>query len=199
MSHVIPFKGGPPDPPDHIISQSPLRLRWGDWRTRSVIQVHVQSAAIYEDYRQECLERGADPSGQMPSHFDLDQGMHQTALALLRHRQDPEALVEVGYLAALMEALLNAPCPVLRTDLIRRVYQEVEELSRRLGLRYGGQVGRFMLPLGEDTRDPDFLNRSLAHIDNLQDFFNTLKEMAQRRFQLLAKGYVLYYPRRISL
>ena len=159
----------------------------------------MQSAAIYEDYRQECLQRGGDPAGQMPSHFSLDQGMHQTALALLRHHQDRQALVEVGYLAALMEALLNAPCPVLRTDLIRRVYQEVEELSRRLGLRYGGQGGRFMLPLGQDTRDPDFLNRCLAQIDNLQDFFNTLKDMAQKRFDLLAKGYVLYYPRRISL
>ncbi len=199
MNDVIPFKGGPPDPPDHIISNSPLRLRWGDWRTRNVIQVHVQSAAVYEDYRQQCLQQGQDPSGQMPSHYSLDQGMHQTALALLRHHQDPGALVEVGYLAALMEALLNAPCPVLRTDLIRRVYQEVEGLSRRLGLRYGGQVGRFMLPLAEDSRTPDFLNQGLARIDNLQDFFNTLKEIAQERFDRLAKGYVLYYPRRIGL
>ncbi|CAO0819914.1 hypothetical protein DFAR_1200002 [Desulfarculales bacterium] len=48
----------------------------------------MHPAAIYEDQRQEDLAQGRDPSGQMPPHFVLDQGMHKTAQAIVRHRQD---------------------------------------------------------------------------------------------------------------
>lgn len=190
---------GPPAGDQHVISDSPYRLRWGDWRTAHIIQVHVHPAAIYEDQRQEALAQGRDPGGQMPPHFVLDGGMHETAQAFLRHRQNEEALREVTYLAALMEALVNTPCAILRTDLIRRVYQEVEGLSQRLGLRWRGRAGHFLLPLNEDAGNPQALEQRVAPLDNLQEFFRTLKEIAGQRHQALAKGYVIYYPRHRGL
>ncbi len=190
---------GPPAGDGHIISQGPYRLRWGDWRTVNIIQVHVHPAAIYEDQRQEALAQGRDPGGQMPPHFVLDGGMHETAQAILRHREDEEALRQVNYLAALMEALVNTPCAILRTDLIRRVYQEVETLSNRLGLRWRGRAGHFLLPLNEDALNPQMLEQRVAPLDNLQEFFRTLKEIAGQRHQALAKSYVIYYPRQRGL
>ncbi len=199
MNDIIDFPG-PPAPPgsprEHVICDRPLRLRWGDWRTQYILQVHVQSAAVYEDLRAECLAQGRDPSGQMPPGFTLDGGMHHTGMALLRFKDDEERLIEVGYLAALMEALVNTPCAILRTDLIRRVYQEVESMSARLGLRWSGRVGHFMLPLNEDAREPDAFARQVAPLDNLKDFFDTLKHIARSRHESLKKGYVLYYPHR---
>ena len=207
MSNIIDFPGkGPPPPPSpdkNVITQGPLRLRWGDWRTLNIIQVHVQPAADFEDKRAELLAQGKDPvtaaSMHMPPHFTLDGGMRDTALALLRWRNNEAAQIETSYLAALMEALVNAPCPVLRTDLIRRVYQEVETLSKKLLLHWRGGSGRFMLPLGEDAGRPDFLKGLLAEVDNLQDFFDLLRDLAEKRHQSLAKGYVIYYPRKQSL
>ncbi len=202
MSQVIDF----PAPPsggsggwEHVICDRPLRMRWGFWRTPHAIQVHLQSAAVWEDYRAECQAQGKDPSAQMPAGFVLEGGLHYTALALLRHREDEAALQDVGYLAALMEALLNTPCAILRTDLIRRVYQEVEALSTRLGVRWRGGAQRFMLPLNQDARDPHHFARRLAPLADLQEFFDTLRQIARERHQALAQGYVLYYPRRGGL
>jgi hypothetical protein len=169
-------------------------MRWGDWRTHNVLQLHVQPAAVFEDYRAECLAQGGDPSGQLPIGFTLDGGMHQTALGLLRYRQSEERLVEVTYLSALMEALVNTPCAILRTDLIRRVYQEVDALSAALNLRWSGRVGSFMLPLNEDARSPKSFARQVAPLDNLKDFFSVIKQIAQERYDSLKKSYVLYYP-----
>lgn len=200
MNGIIDFPGGgPPGPPsdscrDHVICDRPLRMRWGDWRTQYVMQIHVQAAAIYEDYRTECLVKGEDPSGQIPAGFSLDGGMHQTAVALLRYKANAERQEEVTYLSALMEALVNTPCAILRTDLIRRVYQEVDSTSAALGLRWAGRVGHFMLPLNEDARAPNAFTRRVAPLDNLKDFFGTLKQIACERYELLKKGYVLYYP-----
>lgn len=198
MSDTIRFPG-PPAKDERIISERPYRLRWGDWRTINIIQVHVHPAAIYEDQRQEDLAQGRDPGGHMPPHFVLDGGMQATAQAILRHRQDEAALADISYLAALMEALLNTPCAILRTDLIRRVYQEVDSLSSRLGLRWRGRVGHFMLPLNEDALHPRGFEQRVAPLDNLQEFFRALKEIGAARHQALAKSYVIYYPRHRGL
>ena len=202
MSSQKPSSGGgfrPGPPPDNVITQRPLRLRWGDWRIQQVIQVHVQPAAAYEEQRVRDWRAGRPLGSQMPPHFVLDGGAAETALALMRHREDEDALQEVGYLAALMEALLNTPCPILRTDLIRRVYQEVERLSNRLGVRWGARGGSFLLPLNQDAQNPHWFRHALAPLGNLQEFFATLREIARQRHQRLAREYVLYYPRRWNL
>jgi hypothetical protein len=98
-----------------------------------------------------------------------------------------------------MEALVHTPCPILRTDLIRRVYQEVEQLSQALGLRWHGRASHFSLPLNEDAQTPNQFAQTLAPLTNLRQFFATLKQMAEQRYQALAKGYVLYYPRHTRL
>ena len=188
-----------PTPDEHVICQKPYRLRWGDWRVAAPIQVHVGAAAVYEDQRAEDLAAGRPLGGQMPAHFQLNGGLNHTAQALLRLRQDENALLEATYLSALMEALVNTPCAILRTDLIRRVYQEVERLSAQLGLRWRGRVERFMLPLNRDAFDPQAFSRRVAPLDNLQQFFHALRDIAQERHADLAKNYVIYYPRRFSL
>lgn len=198
MSPVIDFPGGPPPAGrEHVICDTPLRLRWGDWATPHIVQVHVGSAALYEDHREECLEKGLDPSGEMPPHLTLDGGMRGTALAMLRFRNDEKRLLDVAYLAGLMECLINIPSPILRTDLIRRVYQEIETLGQTLGrLTWKGQAGHFMLPVMEDAGNPHRLANALSGVDNLQDFFNTVRRISHERHQSLAKTYVIYYPRR---
>ncbi len=193
---MIEFPGGASK---RIISDSPLRLRWGDWRTPHAILVHVQSAAIYEDWREEAIAAGTDPSAQMPAHFVLDGGMHQTAHALLRHRGNESRLIDVTYLSALMETLVNTPCAILRTDLIRRVYQEVDELSEALNLRWRGRAGHFMLPLNQDALHPGDFERQVGPIADLKLLFTTLRRIAGQRLESLKKGYVIYFPRRGGL
>jgi hypothetical protein len=198
MDEVRVFPGGRDR--EHVICDQPLRLRWGDWRVRHILQVHVQSAAAYEQQRCEALAEGRDPAGQMPVGFELEGAAAQAAQALLRHRGSEERLVEVGYAAALMEALVHTPSAILRTDLVRRVYQEAEELSSRLGIVWRGD-GRshFLLPLNEDAREPDAFARRVAPLANLAEFFATLRAIAAERHQKLKKGYVLYYPRHLAL
>ena len=204
MSKIIKLPGSSspvekPELPNNVITNGPLRLRWGDWRTNKIIQVHVGPAAAFEDHRAECFAKGLDHTGDMPSHFALDGPSHDTALALLRHRNDAEKLIQVNYLAAMMEALVNTPCAILRTDLIRRVYREVEVLGKALGLSWHAVEGRFLLPLDEDAQNPEAFSSRLSRLDNLSEFFAVLKDVAQRRHDILAKKYVLYYPRQKHL
>lgn len=195
MERVINFPGGPGR--DHVITDQPLRLRWGPWRIGRIIQVHVGAAALYEDYRTDCLAGGKDPSAQMPPHFSLEGGLQDTALALLRHRRDARAQERVCYLASLLEALLNVPSAVLRSDLIRRVYQEVEELSAELSFRWRGGEGRFILPLMQDAADPRRFERTVASLTTLRQFLDTILDLSRARHRALARDYVFYYPPRL--
>ncbi len=192
MDRVIDFPGN--GGREHVISDEPMRLRWGAWRIGRIIQVHVGAAAIFEDYRSECLEKGEDPSGQMPPHFNLEGGLQDTALALLRHRSDQEAQQEVCYLASLLEALLNVPSAVLRSDLIRRVYQEVDRLSSELAFRWRGGEGRFILPCNTDARDARRFERQVAPLTSLAEFFGTVRTLSQERYLELSREYVFYFP-----
>jgi hypothetical protein len=181
---------------EHVITDSPMRLRWGPWRTGRIIQVHVGSAAGYEEYREECLQNGQDPSGRMPPHFSLDGGLQDTALGLLRHRDDAASQEEVLYLACLLEALVSAPSAILRTDLIRRVYQEVNQRSQSLGFRWRGGEGHFIPPVNQDAGDPHQFARLVAPLSNLQEFYAALRDYASQRYRILSKEYVFYYPAR---
>lgn len=199
MSEIIKFPGGQAKGPDNVITQKPMRLRWGQWRTAKVLQAHVGAAAVYEDLRQELLAQGKDPAAQMPPAFQLDGGERDTALALLRFRDDEASQRKVMLLAAFTESLISAPCAILRTDLIRRVYQEVEKLSRELGVRWVSHCGRILPPLNEDAMEPNFLAKALIDIDNLQEFFEAVGQLAAQRYEKLAKGYVFYFPRNPTL
>lgn len=185
-------RGGPAD---NVITDQPMRLRWGLWRTGHVLQVGLQAAAQYEDFRTECHTSGQDPSGRMPPHFTLDADLRDTAMALLRFQDDPSAQEDVCYLCALMEALVHTPCAILRTDLIRRVYREVESLGKKLSLRWQAGDGHFLLPINEDAGDPNQFRRRVAPLDDLKAFFATLRALAQERYQKLATQYVFYFPR----
>ncbi len=195
VDRVIPFPGGEGRP--YVITDQPMRLRWGPWHTGRIIQVHVGSAAVYEDYREECLQKGLDASGQMPPHFALEGGLQDTALAFLRHRDDAVAQEQVCYLASLLEALVAAPSAILRTDLIRRVYQEVHQLSDNLGFRWRGGEGCFIPPVNQDAADPQHFARLVAPLSNLQEFYAALRDYAARRYRILAREYVFYYPGRL--
>ncbi|RJX28137.1 MAG: hypothetical protein C4525_17115 [Desulfarculus sp.] len=195
LDRVIAFPGGPGR--EHVITDQPMRLRWGPWRVSRVIQAHVGAAAVYEDFRADCLRAGRDPSAQMPPHFSLEGGLQDTALALLRHRADAQAQARVCYLAALLEALLNAPSPVLRSDLIRRVYQEVERLSAQLSLRWRGGESRFIPPVNQDAADPRRFERTVASLATLREFLETIQALSQERYQILSRDYVFYYPPRL--
>ena len=184
---------------ENEITRQPMRLRWGDWRTSRIIQVHVRSAARYEDERAESLQKGRGLPGHMPAHYSLDHGMRDTAMGLLRHRNDAEAQKQVIYLAAIMETLLNAPCPILRTDLIRRVYDQVSALSAQLGMRFSGRQARFLPPLHQDAKNPAYLTQLVCRIDNLKSLFDCLQELAGQRYQTIRNNYVIYYPKQIGL
>lgn len=184
---------------DNVITDSPMRLRWGEWRSTKILQVHVGAAALYEDYRQEALAHGHDPAAQVPPAHTLSGGTRETALALLRFRNSREKQIRAYYLAALIEALITSPCAILRTDLIRRVYHEVETISDELGLRWSSRSGRLMLALERDARDPDSMGKRLHDIDNLSNFFQEVQDISASRYHDLAKNYVLYFPRVIGI
>lgn len=199
MSDIIKFPGQSRAGQDNVITTKPMRLRWGDWRSSKILQVHVGAAAIYEDFRQQCLEQGRDPAAQVPPAHDLNGGVRETALALLRFRNSEEKQRRAYNLAALLEALITAPCAILRTDLIRRVYHKVETISDELGLRWSSHSGQLMLALEQDAKDPNMMSRRLEDIDNLSRFFEEVQAISDSRYQALASNYVLYFPRIIGI
>ena len=96
--------------------------------------------AAYEEYREECLQNGpGTPRAACPPHFALEGGLQD-------HRPGPFAPTATKpppkskYVTwpAFLEALVGTPSAILRTDLIRRVYQEGGPAIQNAGAFAGG-------------------------------------------------------------
>ena len=104
-------------------------------------------AKKFEIHRREVLSKQHSHIAYVPNHITLKDGVEFTLRGLLRHRENPERMREVYYLAGLMECLMKVEQPVLRTALVRTYYQTVLDLKERLGVNWHGKSQYFLFPL----------------------------------------------------
>ena len=193
MSKILPFPVKKnPDP--HIICQKPFRLRRAEWETRTPAMVGLHQAALFEDHLEETGKLGV-PISFVPSHVPLKGGPDQTIMALFRFRDQEEAMRKVYFLAGLMELATRMSHDLLRTDLIRRVFETIRGLSRELVLRWSSGQQGFLLPLPESLYPMARLARKLETAASYKELMSILEEETLVQFDLAAKHFVYYLPK----
>ena len=100
----------------------------------------------------------------------------------------------VYYLAGLMECVTNVPSPILRTDLLRRVYQSIMEERERLRVVWRGHVRHFLLPLHTEFYNPNRFHHHLVSAQSLKDLYQAIQGETDTQFDLLVERYVFYLP-----
>ena len=185
---------------DNLIVPAPLEWRRADWLTGFVMQCTREESKRFEVHRLEAYRvEGHKHIGTVPNHFRLDGGYHFTVMGLFHHREDEAAMRQVYYLAGLMEAVTNAPSAILRTDLLRRVYQTIMEERERLGVIWRGHVRNFLLPLHADHYNSNLLFHRIGSAESLKDLYQQIQAETDAQFKILAQCYVFYLPERFLM
>jgi hypothetical protein len=180
---------------ENLIASEPLEWRRGDWLTGHALMCTRSESKRFEEHRIEAYQlKGHKHIGFVPNHFRLDDGYFYTVSGLFRHRADEAMMRRVYYLAGLMEGVTNAPSPILRTDLLRRVYQAIMEERERLGVVWRGQVRHFLLPLHVDRYNPNLFYHHIVKAESLKDLYKTIRRETDTQFDILAQHYVIYLP-----
>lgn len=180
---------------ENLIADAPLEWRRGEWRTGYAMMCTREESARFEAHRVQAYQiAGHKHIGSLPSHFKLDGGYHYTVMGLFRHRHDEGLMRRVYRLAGLMECVTNAPSPVLRTDLLRRVYQSIMEEREQLGVMWRGSVRYFLLPLHAVHYNPNLFFHRIAASESLKTLYENVRLETDAQFDILANHYVFYLP-----
>jgi len=180
---------------DNLLALQPLEWRRADWLTGYVMMCTREESKRFEAHRLEAYRvKGHKHIGTVPNHFKLDGGYHFTVMGLFNHRDDEAMMRRVYYLAGLMEAVTNAPSAILRTDLLRRVYQTIMEERERLGVVWRGHIRHFLLPLHPDFHNSNLLFHQIGSAESLKDLYQRIRVETDAQFDILARRYVFYLP-----
>lgn len=194
MADILSF-GERRSPVDNLIAAHPIEFRRADWHGGYAILCTKRESATFEEHRAEALRvHGHQHVSTVPNHFTLDDGCHYTLAGLYRHREDEALMRRVYRLAGLMETVTNAASPVLRTDLLRRVYQNILEEREALGVAWRGHVQHFLFPMHPDFRNPNLFFHAVANAETLKDLFDAIREETDAQFDVLSRHYVVYLP-----
>ena len=180
---------------ENLIASKPLEWRRGDWLTGHALLCTRRESERFEAHRIEAYQvKGHKHIGFVPNHFKLDDGYYYTVMGLFRHRGDEAMMRRVYYLAGLMEGVTNAPSPILRTDLLRRVYQSILEERNCLKVVWRGHVRHFLLPLHTEYYNPNIFYHHVVGAESLKDLYQEIRAETDAQFDILAQQYVFYVP-----
>ena len=196
MGKIISFDDGR-KVEDNLICQQPLEFRRGDWHEGQVIQALRMEAEKYQAHRREALIGGHRHIKFVPEHFALVGGWDYTILAVYRWRQSDRQAREVYRLAGLMECVVNASCPILRTDLLHSLYKTILDLRRRLNVSWLGGSSQFTLPIHPHLYERKRFFERICQADTLKTLYEVVEQETTAQFNLLAAQYVFYLPQRI--
>ncbi len=192
MAKVIPFPGRPHGP-DNLIIDSPFTFRRAEWRTEHPVQVQRPKAEAYEIKRRRAFSVG-EPAVPAPIHKVLTGSLGQTLRGLYRAREDEDRMRRIYFLAGLMELATGHSHELLRTDLVRRVFGRIKELSEELNLRWRSWAEGFLLPLAENQYPTGRLPDSLGRAGTLKELMEFLRLETDAQFKRAARDYVYYLP-----
>jgi hypothetical protein len=196
MAKIIPFDNGR-KVEDNLICKQPLEFRRGDWYEGQVIQALRMEAEKYQTHRREALIGGHRHIKFVPEHVALVGGWDHTILAIYRWRQSDRQAREVYRLAGLMECVVNASCPILRTDLLHSLYKTILDLRKGLNVSWLGGSSHFLLPIHPHLYERKGFFGRICQADTLKTLYEVVEQETTAQFNLLAAEYVFYLPQRI--
>ena len=195
MAEIIDIKSKLQRQPENIITTEPWEFRRPYWETIHFIQMlRSQSDKMEAHYAKASM--GEDNSQwNIPIHFKLEHGMAYTIRAIYQNRLKKEKMLEIYYLAGLMDCIINQVNPILRTDVLRGMYKKIFQMKKALDVHWYGPVDQVLLPI-----DVQFFNEfeyrlSLKTARTLKDLYIAIRKGTEEMFDVLSTAYVFYCPR----
>ena len=178
------------------LCREPFCFHRAGWLLSTPAQVARPEAEVYQERRRQALKAGR-PADFTPSCLTLKGSLAQTLGALFRFRDDESQMRQTYFLAGLMEAATGLSHDLLRSDLIRRVFAEIEENSTRLQVRWQSWDQGFLLPIsthGENFSTAARLQQSLGRTRTLKEFLVRLEGETDAQFDLAGRRFIYYLP-----
>lgn len=190
MSDVIHFPGRTAGN-DNLIIARPMCFRRADWAGVKPLQVERAMAEIYQAAR---LDGTHPPGSHVPPGVTLRGSLERTLTGLYRMRNDAGAMAEIYYLAGLMELACGLAHRVMRTDLIRRVFGTISEISDRTGVKWPASNEGFLLPLGPLVSPGEGLEEAVGRAGTLKELLIEVRLETDRQFEMICRDFIFYLP-----
>jgi hypothetical protein len=194
MGKLVRLKSKTVQPPETLISRKPWEFRRADWETAHFIQMRKSRSRQLERRRTGVCAREKQEAWRLPPHYILDGGVAYTIRALFAHRDNETRMRDVYYLAGLMDCLINQVNPVLRTDLLRDMYNQVYFLKSRLNINWYGPLDKVLLPLNAQCFPQEKYRTSLYGAVTLKDLYRAIRRGTYEMFDIISHEYVIYCP-----
>lgn len=176
--------------PGNLISRKPWEFRWPYWESRYFLQIPRSQALFFE--RQGRAQWGQQP----PAHMELRGAMAYTIRATFAYRDNEEKMRDVYYLAGLIDCMINRVNPLMRTDLIRNLYNKVITMKELLNINWYGTMDQVLLPLEGKLYSDMAYREALGNAASLKALYGVIREASDAMFNILSREYVFYTPYR---
>lgn len=185
MAKVIPFEKRSSNRPDSLITSSPWEFRRPCWKGTHFIQ-------MLKSHLNDCPRRG--DGKDMPPHVVLRNGLAHTIRGIYTYRANRDRMMEVYYLAGLIDCMINRTNPVLRTDLIRDMYGKIRGLKRILHINWYGHMDRVLLPVDPRFFDHTAYENRLSGAGTLKELYDLIRGGTGDMFHILSSEYIFFTP-----
>lgn len=182
---------------DNVVCEEPVRFRALDWAEGAIIQCLTAESERYEHIRARELKKPEEHRHlwQVPEGFKLSGVLLDTCAGLFRHRSSLENMKRLYNLAGLMECLIHGSAPVLRTAMIRDMFNKAHAMKEELDItwRTGGQS--YLLPRHPHLDPGPELTDRIGQADSLKELYEVIRLETSRQLDILMENYVFYLPR----
>jgi hypothetical protein len=194
MGKVIHLQEKLQKPSGNLICLSPWEFRRSDWGGRHFIQMLKSQSTRLEYHRDEICKKGGKGVWHIPSHFSLKGGMFYTIRAMYTCRDNEYRMREIYYLAGLMDCLINQVNSILRTDLLKAMYNKVFEMKRDLNIHWYGPLDQVLLPVESQFYNEFEYRSSLTRACTMKALYRAIRTGTDKMFDILSLEYVFYCP-----
>ena len=195
MAEIIDIKSKLPKAQDHPVTTGPWEFRRPQWETSHFIQMLRSQSDKLEAHLAKDKNKATNPQINLPIHFVLSQGMAYTIRGIYQNRLNKEKMLEIYYLAGLMDCVINQVNPILRTALLRGMYKKIFAMKEALKVHWYGPVDQVLLPVDAQFFNEFEYRSSLKTARTLKDLYAAIKKGTEEMFDVLSKAYVFYCPR----
>lgn len=198
MAKIIDLKERLDNVPDNLITSRPWEFRRSDWGSNSFIQMVRSQSKKLEEHRREVYKTRGKRISSLPPHFVLKSGVENTIKGLYKFRENRDRMLDVYYLAGLIDCMINQVNPLLRTDLISDIYKKINTLKSVLSIRWYGKVDHVLLPIDIQFYNLLEYKARLVEIKTLREMYTIIRTGTKEMFDILSAEYIFYVPGRGS-
>ena len=196
MAEIINLRERIKKAPDNLIISKPLEFRKADWDNSFFLQMRKSQAEMFEVHRNEIYREVKKSIYSLPVHFVLKGEMSHTIKSIYINRDNKEKMIEIYYLAGLIDCMVNQVSPLLRTDLIKEIYKKISTLKSVLCVNWYGNIDQVLFPIDSEFFNMRVYRTNLEQADTVKRLYGIIRQGTLEMFKTLSREYVFYTPGR---